>query len=530
MPSYVIYARKSSESEDRQVLSIDSQIQELKLLAARRGMVVDEILVESRSAKEPGRPIFGELMRRVHKKTIAGILCWKIDRLARNHFDTGQVLQALADGSLPAVITPERTYTEKGDDRLLGNFEFGMATKYIDDLRANVKRGNRERLRRGWPNFRPPQGYLEDHAAKTIIKDTLRFPLVRRMWNLLLSGRMRPSQILVTANVAWGYRTRKTARQGGKPLSLTGLYGIFSNPFYMGLIPVKGELNKGAYEPMITPQEFEQAQEILGRPGRARPVRHEFPYAGLLRCDRCGGAVVGEEHVKRSGTRYVYYRCHGRRKQDPCSEPSLPEKQFDQQLLSELARMTLPPRSMHWIRRVLEKTISADLEQRHAARRSVEQALDQAVREDDTLLTVRLRGQVDDDTFEKRRKEIQERRARLQLQLEQPDARPEELMKLLDQALAFPQIAQDIVRQGDVVGRRQILQAIGSNWRVRDRKALYIANKPFSLFKEATASSLWWAVAEDVRTWLLENSQGFSLPKLGGTASDDTMTREATAA
>ena len=93
MPSQVIYARKSTESDDRQVLSIDSQIQELKLLALRRGLQVDEVLIEARSAKAPGRPIFGSLMKRVSRGEIGGVLCWKMDRLARNHFDHGQVLQ-----------------------------------------------------------------------------------------------------------------------------------------------------------------------------------------------------------------------------------------------------------------------------------------------------------------------------------------------------------------------------------------------------------------------------------------------------
>ncbi len=195
MSAHVIYARKSTESDDRQVLSIDSQVQELKVLALRRGLQVDEVLTESRSAKAPGRQVFGSLMRRIDKGEIAGILCWKMDRLARNHFDTGQVLQALADKKIEHVITAERTYTADGNDRFLGNFEFGIATKFIDDLRANVKRGNRARFERGWPNFRPPIGYIEDRATKTAITDPERFPLVRRMWDELLSGRMRPMQI-----------------------------------------------------------------------------------------------------------------------------------------------------------------------------------------------------------------------------------------------------------------------------------------------------------------------------------------------
>jgi len=518
MPIHVIYARKSSESEDRQVLSIDSQVRELQLLAARRGFRIDEVLEESQSAKAPGRPVFDALMRRVSKKAVAGVLCWKMDRLARNHLDTGQVLQALAEGTLPRVITPERDYTADGNDRFLGSFELGMATKYIDDLRANVKRGNRERLRRGWPNFRPPQGYLEDHAAKTIIKDPKRFVLVRKMWDLLLSGAKRPREILQRANTKWGYRTPKKAHSGDRPLSITGLYGIFANPFYMGLVPVKGELHKGAHEPMVTPEEFERAQEILGRTTRPRPSRREFSYAGLLRCGRCGGALIGEEHIKPSGKRYVYYRCHGRRKLEPCSEPSLPEKQLDRQLQNDLGRMMLPPRALHWIHKQLRRTITTDLEHRQAAHNSVEQALQQAVREENSLLTLRLREQVTDDVFEARRKEIVDRQTKLRIELEQPAVKPEVLLDRLQRALAFPQRALDSLGNPDIVGRRLIVQAIGSNWKVKDRKALYIANKPFSFLKAGTASSLWWTIAHDLRTWFL-SAHNHNLPDFSSLSS-----------
>jgi DNA invertase Pin-like site-specific DNA recombinase len=337
MPAHVIYARKSTESDDRQVLSIDSQVQELKLLALRRGLEVHEVLTEARSAKAPGRPIFGQLMKRVANRQVGAVLCWKMDRLARNHLDTGQVLQALADGKLPRVITPEREYTADGNDRFLGNFEFGIATKFIDDLRANVRRGNRARFQQGWPNYRPPIGYLNDRAAKTIVTDEERFPLVRRMWDELLAGRMNPMEIARAADT-WGLRTPKSAQRGGKPLSFQNVYRLFSNPYYMGLIRLKsGESYKGAHEPMITPGEFEQAQQILGRPGRSHRVRHLFAYAGLLKCGLCGRTLVPEEHVKRSGKRLVYYRCRGRTDRRPCPNPSLPEATLEAQLEAGLA-------------------------------------------------------------------------------------------------------------------------------------------------------------------------------------------------
>src|SRR4029077_12424069 len=182
--------------------------------------------------------IFDALMRRVRKRAIAGILCWKMDRLARNHFDTCQVLQALADGALPVVITPERTYTGDGNDRFIGNFELGMATKYIDDLRANVNRGNRERLERGWLRHNPPLGYVLDPITKTILKDPDRFDQVRRMWELLLTGTMRPDAIREHFN-AKGFRTRQFKRIGGNPVSLATVYKMFMNPFYMGLIRLR---------------------------------------------------------------------------------------------------------------------------------------------------------------------------------------------------------------------------------------------------------------------------------------------------
>src|SRR6185437_13509352 len=143
MADYVIYARKSTESEDKQVLSIPAQIEELRRIASREGVSVARTLTESKSAKEPGRPVFGELMRDVYRGKIRGLLCWKMDSLARNHLDTGQILQALADDKLERVITSDRIYTRDGNDRFMGTFELGIATKFIDDLRANVKRGLR---------------------------------------------------------------------------------------------------------------------------------------------------------------------------------------------------------------------------------------------------------------------------------------------------------------------------------------------------------------------------------------------------
>jgi DNA invertase Pin-like site-specific DNA recombinase len=530
MPHSVIYARKSSESEDRQVLSIDSQIQELKLLALRRGLEVSEVLTESHSAKAPGRPVFGNLMHRIRRGEIDTVLCWKMDRLARNHFDTGQVLQALADSKLRQVLTPERPYTADGNDRFLGNFELGIATKFIDDLRSNVKRGNRARFQRGWPNFRPPIGYLDDHAAKTVVKDPERFPLVRKMWDLLLAEGLRPHQILRVANEEWGFLTRKTARQGGRPLRINMLFHLFHNPYYMGLIQLKsGETYRGGHEPMVTPAEFERAAAILRRPGRARPARHEFPYAGLLRCKECSGVLTGEEHVKPSGRRYVYYRCHGTQGNERCRATCLPEQTFEAEIHKTLSSIALPSEVVQWVADNLKHTLAAESEADTASRCSLEEAFRTAQREGEMLLTLRLRSQVDEETFEKRRLEILERQAKLKLQLDAPPTEPEEYLQRLNESFQFANACAAGFELGSGVQRREIVQAVTSNFSVDGKKPLYIANEPFSFMEGQGLISSWQAFADDLRTWL-KNTPWFPLPKLDRVREDSSVPRTSKAA
>src|SRR5436190_509511 len=109
MPNFFAYSRKSQEDEDRQVLSIPSQRDELKLLAQRANVDVGHAFEESQSAKKPGRPVFGEMMKRLRADEAEGILCWKLDRLARNPIDAGDVIWAVVHHGIK-IITPSQTY------------------------------------------------------------------------------------------------------------------------------------------------------------------------------------------------------------------------------------------------------------------------------------------------------------------------------------------------------------------------------------------------------------------------------------
>src|SRR4051812_37382902 len=190
MQPYLIYCRKSSEAEDRQILSIESQTRELEQLAERLN-VPFEILVESRSAKEPGRPIFNAVIQRLYRGDAAGVICWKLDRLARNPVDGGSIIWAIKQHGIK-VITPIQTFSREDDNTILMYIEFGMAQKYVDDLSRVTKRGLRTKAENGWHPGVAPLGYLNFvnpvTKEKSLVKDTGRFPLLRRMWDLMMSG------------------------------------------------------------------------------------------------------------------------------------------------------------------------------------------------------------------------------------------------------------------------------------------------------------------------------------------------------
>jgi len=438
------------------------------------------------------------------------------------------VLYALAAGQLDRVVTPERTYTGDGNDRFMGNFELGMATKFIDDLRANVRRGNRARFEQGWPNYRPPLGYLNNPPTKTVIKDPVRFPLVRRMWDLFLTGTMNPGRIRQIANEEWGLRTRRSKRTPDGPLSQHGVYSIFHNPFYKGLIQLRdGRTYLGAHEPMVTAEEFQRAQEILGRPAKPRPEKHAFPYTGLIICGHCGGQVTAEVHVKPSGRAYTYYHCTHQKTGRPCRERAISAAQLEGQLASMLGRLSMPPPVLEWLLKKAHQQMAGEEVRREQVLAAQRAALDSTRRQEQTLLDLRLRDLITDEVFRQRRNALEKNRLDLERRLQTAtNPAAHDLAAKVDEIIRFGETARATFTSGTQVQRRAILEAIASNYTLMSRKVACQLEKPFELLIEANGISHWQTIVDDLRTWLLEKYEGFWLPKLDGAASDHTMTRE----
>src|SRR3989344_8761729 len=110
MRKFFLYARKSTDVEDKQVLSIDAQLCELRALARKNELEIIEEFVEKKSAKIPGRVIFNDMMSRIGSGEAQGIICWTIDRLARNPVDGGQIQWLLQQGVIKHIQTHDRSH------------------------------------------------------------------------------------------------------------------------------------------------------------------------------------------------------------------------------------------------------------------------------------------------------------------------------------------------------------------------------------------------------------------------------------
>ncbi len=367
---YFLYARKSSESEDRQIQSIDDQINRLKKFANDLNLDIKKVYTESKSAKKPdNRPVFDEMIKQIENSEAEGILCWQINRLSRNPIDSGKLSWLLQRGILKSIQTIDRQYLPE-DNVLLFSVESGVANQYILDLSKNTKRGMLSKLEKGWQTGIAPLGYLNDKENKIIIIDPKRFNLIRKMWHLMLTGNYTPPKILDIANNEWGFRTRKFKRIGGCSLSRSGIYKIFTSLFYAGIIENAGVQYQGAHKQMITLEEYDRVQMLLGRKGKPRPKKHEFAFTGSIRCGVCGCLYTAETKkklIKSTGEirEYTYYHCTRKTRKVKCNQRyNIREKDLELMIEKEIEKYTILPEFLQWALEGLNKKNDTEIEDR----------------------------------------------------------------------------------------------------------------------------------------------------------------------
>lgn len=342
---YCLYCRKSSESEERQVLSIESQAREMIGVAERENLDVVEIKRESHSAKETGqRPIFNEIVEEIKQGKFNGILTWAPDRISRNAGDLGKIVDLMDAKLLQEIRTYGQRFTNSPNEKFLLMILGSQAKLENDNRGINVKRGQRTRVEMGlWPNM-APLGYLNqklmDKKCQLII-DPQRAHVVRQMFEKVAYEKWSGRKIYNWLKHDLNFYTRSN-----KTLTLSGVYRVLTMPFYYGVFeyPKKsGNWYQGKHKPLITEELFQKTQEQLKRDNIVRENK-EFAFTKLFTCGYCGSGISAEEKWKplKDGTsaHYIYYGC-SRAKDRNCKNKYIREEELIEELLKIMDKVNI---------------------------------------------------------------------------------------------------------------------------------------------------------------------------------------------
>lgn len=324
---FVLYARKSTEEDTKQVHSIEDQISVCQEYADNAGDInIVEIIKEQKSAKySRNRPEFMRMLKGIKNGDFDAIIAYAPDRLSRNMLEAGEIIDMLTPtkerGSilLKDLVFPSATFGNDPGGRLSLAVMFSLATQYSEQLSERVTLGHQKNLKRGISSGTPKWGYIRDEFSGHYVPSPI-FDDIKECWRMMLDGKSQ-------ADVLRWLVKKKIRRQtkSGKLIKPTKqiLNNIFDDKIYAGILEQGGETanlceTQPDFVPMITEDEFKKVQEM--RSGRYQVhIKHkdgssvELPLKGMVYCDVCGSKMYpGASKGHLPGKKFIYYTCQNK--------------------------------------------------------------------------------------------------------------------------------------------------------------------------------------------------------------------------
>ncbi len=488
---YFAYVRKSSEGEERQALSIPAQKDKLKEVF---GNLDVEFVEDKASAFKPfNRPNFAKMLETIRKGERAGLIAWHPDRLSRNEKDAGEITYMIRTGVIADLKLA--TYHFENTPEGIWMLQMALSQSQYESAKKgrDVKRGLMQSIKMGFYPCPAPLGYLDDkfteRGKKRKMPDTERFDIVRKMFDLMLTGEHTVPQILNIVNKGWGFKG-----PNGKKLSRTGLYNLFIRPFYYGEFEYplgSGNFHQGSHKPMITKDEYERIQVLLGRKNAPRQKRHEIIYRGPMKCGECGAMITAEEKTKKQKNgnvhNYTYYHCTKRTNED-CSQKCIEEKELERQIADELAKIEIPVDFKEWAMARLRTQNSQEVDDREKIYGSQRREYDNCVRRIDNLIDMRANGELTEDEFKDRKQVLLSEKARFQELLKDTDQRVENWLEIAERGFNFAERASAVFAEAkdniNLETKKEIFATLGSDLILKDRKVSIYWDKLLFPIKE----------------------------------------------
>jgi DNA invertase Pin-like site-specific DNA recombinase len=447
-------------------VSLKQQLDAIERYAAKESLKIVEHFEEKKTAAKRGRPIFSRMLRLLRAHKASGVLMHKIDRSARNLKDWAE-LGELLDGGIEVHFVNESLDLSSRGGRLSADIQAVVAADYIRNLREETIKGFYGRLKQGFYPMPAPFGYLDNGAGKAKTPDPMRFPLIKRAFELYASGKYSQAA-LGDKLYRLGLRTKN-----GKKLNQTLLGRMLRSPFYMGLIRINKtkETFLGVHQALISKSLFEQVQRVLSGNFNGIRVKHDFPFRRLFWCKLCGRSLIPERQKS-----HVYYRCQNKH----CPTKGIREESLEQGIIEKLHGIDLKPEQHEYLKQKFDELQRNWGQNRTHAIEAVEIKLSQVKDRLNRLTDAYLDSVIDHETFEQRKTALLMERRGIEDQIQGLQNGSPELPKKLGRSLELLKRPYLQYISGVPDERRKLIQTVYSN-RTLSEKTLEITYAlPFS--------------------------------------------------
>ena len=498
---YIAYVRKSAEDKEKQELSHLSQIENIKEKFGHLN-IVKWMPPESQSAFTQGRPIFQEMMRMLENGEADGIVAWHPNRLSRNEVDSGQITYALRS-YLKDLKFCSYNFDNNPEGIMFLQFTMNQGQYQSAKQGVDVSRGLKTKAGTGEKPGRVMPGYikapvLDDYGQpiyrdKKIIthtvKDPERYDIIRSMWDWFLYDRLTPRQIWLKVNSGTTYKTplykrRKDGKpMGGKPMPQSLVYRVLSSDFYIGNFYHLGKLYTGKYPKMITTEEYQLAQELLGAKGNKRLGGYEYAYAGMMKCGECGCTIQARHNTKYIKSKnkhvtYVYYYCSRKSMYRKCTQTKYTHAEaIENDIETELAKYTIIPEFKDIALKILKRNHKVEATDRKKIYTNLQTQRNELQDEIDKLLTWLHKELIDEEEYKRHRDKLKAEMYVVDEKLRGTEDRAENSTEMHEKAFSFAVNAKKSFAVGDVVTKRGILLTLGQTLTLKDNKLFIEPNE-----------------------------------------------------
>ncbi len=525
---YFAYLRKSTEGEEKQALSIDGQRR--KAVEIFPDLQIIEFLEERHSAFKPyNRPVFNNMMERIRKGEAQGIITWHPDRLSRNEIDAATITYLARTGVIKELKFGSYNYDNSPEGIMMLQMSLSQSQYSSSKLGKDVKRGLGDKAEIGWWPGPSKPGYLNtpngQKGKKIILNDPERFPIIKKVFNTLLTHLYSPSQVLDMLNNDWGYTSGPRGKFGGKPMSHSYYYKMLSDTFYYGSFEFpknSGKWYQGKHEPMISKEEYDEIQMMIGRSlSNPRVGNRQDAFYGSFFCGECGGTMTPDFKIQTICTncnhkfssrnkdccpscgtklvdminpkqlKYIYYCCKKNKDRNCKQTKNIEEKQLNDQIIEILNQIRISEKMKKWFIKQLDSASNKEIKDRTDIRKSLQNKYENCQKKLDNLLNLFIsinntnKEILSDDDYSQKKKALDIEMADIKNSINKLEQRADEWAELAIDTFNFACYSKYHFENGDFETKKKIILGLGSNLTMKDGKIEVILPKHLELIKNS---------------------------------------------